>query len=77
MATRSKRVQAAGSRSRTKDGFAYLTKRLTIGKAQSAGRIAAQNAMDVMGYVVTVRDGWVVRANKDGSVERIEKLQTA
>jgi hypothetical protein len=77
MATRSKTARSGRSRWRTKDGFAYLTKRLTIGKAQSAGKAAAQNAMDVMGYVVTVQDGWVVRAYRDGHVEQIEKLQTA
>ena len=77
MATRSKTVHKRKSRWGTKDGFAYLTKRLLVGKAQSAGKIAAKNAMEVMGYVVTVKDGWVVRAHSDGSVEQIEELQTA
>ncbi len=77
MAIRSKTVHKGKSRWATKDGFAYLTKRLLVGKAQSAGKVAAKNAMEVMGYVVTVRDGWVIRAHSDGRVEQIEKLQTA
>ncbi len=74
MATKGK---TSKSRSATKDGFAYLTKKILVGKAKSAGKIAAKNAMDVMGYVVTVKDGWVVREHRDGSIDKIEKLQTA
>ncbi|WP_145859665.1 hypothetical protein [Pedobacter suwonensis] len=60
----------------TKDGFAYLTKKILVDKAKSAGKVAAKNAMEVMGFVVTVKDGWVVREHSDGRVEQIEKLQT-
>lgn len=77
MAARLKRVLKRKSNSGTKDGFAYLTKRLLVGNAQSAGKVAARNAMEIMGYVVTVRDGWVVRAHSDGRIEQLEKLQTA
>lgn len=59
----------------TKDGYYYLTKRIVISKAQSAGRAAAKNAMSVMGYVVTVKDGWVVKMYKDGQIERIQRLE--
>lgn len=64
------------SRNTTSDGFAYLTKRLLVSKAKSAGKVAAKNAMELMGYVVTVKDGWVVKEHQDGRVEQIEKLQT-
>lgn len=65
------------SRSATSDGFAYLTKRIVVSKAKSAGKAAAKNAMNLMGYVVTVKDGWVIKEHQDGKVEQIEKLQTA
>lgn len=77
MATKGKIVRKGKDSGVTKDGFAYLTKKILVGKAKRAGRAAAKNAMDVMGYVVTVRDGWVVREHRDGSIEQIEKLQTA
>lgn len=76
MAVKSKRIHRGRSRWMTSDGFAYLDKRTLIGKARSAGKIAARNAMDLMGYVVTVKDGWVVREYSNGSIEQIEKLQT-
>lgn len=65
------------SKSTTSDGFAYLTKRIVVSKAKSAGKAAAKNAMELMGYVVTVKDGWVIKEHQDGKVEQIEKLQTA
>jgi len=65
------------TRNKTSDGFAYLTKRVIVSKAKSAGRVAAKNAMELMGYVVTVKEGWVVKEHQDGRIERIEKLQTA
>ncbi|HEY1009155.1 MAG: hypothetical protein ACO1NS_09125 [Daejeonella sp.] len=64
-------------RSRTSDGFAYLTKRIVVSKAKSAGKAAAKNAMKLMGYVVTVKGGWVVKEYQDGNFEQIEKLQEA
>lgn len=72
MATKSTRI----TKYRTSDGFAYLTKRLLVSKAKSAGKTAAKNAMELMGYVVTVKDGWIVKEHQDGRVEQIEQLQT-
>jgi hypothetical protein len=60
----------------TQDGFAYLTKRTLLSKAKSAGKVAAKNAMQIMGYVITVKDGWVVKEHQDGTVEQLERLQT-
>ncbi|HEY2581159.1 MAG TPA: hypothetical protein VGI43_05115 [Mucilaginibacter sp.] len=73
MTTRAKRI----SRNRTSDGFTYLTKRILVNKAKSAGKVAAKNAMEIMGYVVTVKDGWIVKQYQDGKIEQIEQLQTA
>ena len=58
----------------TRDGFAYLTKRNTITKAKAAGKEAARKAMDLMGYVVTTHNGWVVKQFADGSIDRISKI---
>jgi hypothetical protein len=58
----------------TRDGFAYLTKRTMVTKAQSAGRIAAQKAMETMGFVVTTSKGWVVKKYADGAIVRIAKI---
>jgi hypothetical protein len=73
MKTSAKKVGRKG----TSDGFSYLTKRILVTKAKSAGRAAAKNAMEVMGYVVTVQDGWVVKQYQDGRVEQIQELQPA
>lgn len=59
----------------TRDGFAYLTKRKTITKAKAAGREAAKKAMDIMGYVVTTHEDWVVKQFADGTIERIAKIE--
>jgi hypothetical protein len=58
----------------TSDGFAYLTKRMVISKAKSAGRKAAKNAMEIMGYVIISEGGWVVKKYKDGRVEKLSRL---
>lgn len=60
----------------TADGFAYLTKRILVAKAQAAGRIAAKNAMETMGYVIVAEDGWVVRKGADGSIHRIKRIKS-
>lgn len=65
------------TKNQTSDGFAYLRKTVVISKAKQAGKFASKNAMDIMGYVVTVKDGWIVREYKNGNIERVEKLQSA
>lgn len=59
----------------TEDGYQYLTKRTLVSKAKTAGRVAAKNAMGIMGYVVTVRDGWVVKIHANGQVENLQQLE--
>ena len=59
----------------TDDGFHYLTKRTLVSKAKSAGKAAAKNAMDIMGYVVTVKDGWVVKIHEGGRIEKLQQLE--
>jgi hypothetical protein len=59
----------------TEDGYQYLTKRTLVRRAKTAGRIAAKNAMSIMGYVVTVRDGWVVKIHENGQIEQLKQLE--
>lgn len=61
----------------TQDGYAYLTKRTLLSKARSAGKVAAKSAMETMGYVVTVKDNWVVKHHEDGRIEKMRELETA
>lgn len=59
----------------TDDGYHYLTKRTLVRKAKSAGKAAAKKAMSVMGYVVTVKDGWVVKIYRDGRIEKLHQVK--
>lgn len=67
-------IKRKHSKHTTSDGYAYLTKRLLVSKAKSAGVNAAQQAMDVMGFVVTVKDGWVVREYANGATEQLQEI---
>jgi hypothetical protein len=58
----------------TRDGYAYITKRFVVRRAQTAGRLAAARAMKTMGYVVTLRGGWVIKEHQDGSIERLVRI---
>jgi hypothetical protein len=58
----------------TSDGYSYLTKRLLLSKAKSAGHNAASQAMNLMGYVVTVKDGWLVKQYASGITEQLQKI---
>jgi hypothetical protein len=53
----------------TADGFAYLDKRTLLAKAQSAGMLAATNAMEEMGYVVVLDGVNIVKKYKNGQLE--------
>ena len=53
----------------------YLTKRILLSAAKSAGKKAELNAMLVMGHIVTVQDGWVIKKFRDGTIERIKALE--
>jgi len=47
---------------------------LLVSKAKSAGTAAAQDAMELMGFVVTVKDGWVVKQYADGKTEQLQEI---
>ena len=59
----------------TKDGYTYLTKRIVVRKAKTAGKHAALKAMATMGFVITTNRGWVVKKYSNGLVKRISKIQ--
>jgi len=61
----------------TSDGYSYLTKRTLVNRARNAGKIAAKAAMDTMGFVVTVKDGWVVKEHANGAIEQMHELSKA
>ena len=54
---------------------AYLTTRALERALSKATRNLTDEAMALMGYVVTVEDNWVVKKYKDGKVERLEKIE--
>jgi hypothetical protein len=53
---------------------AYLTKEALNRATRKGSMQAAKQAMEIAGSVVTVKDGWVVRQFRNGSIERLEKL---
>ncbi len=52
----------------------YISKRLVERKSKKAFKIAAKRAMIDYGYVIIVKDGWVVKEFLSGKIEKIEKL---
>lgn len=53
-----------------------LTKKILIEAASEGFSIAAAKTMEVMGYNVIVKDGWVVKKHADGRVEKLSKLES-
>ena len=54
----------------------YLTKRILVSAARSGIRKAAKETMDIMGFNVIVKDGWVVKIYPDGTIEKLERLES-
>ena len=67
---KTKKTLATSRRSATTSPT-YLTKRVLVSAARAAGKEAATNAMRVMGYVVVVLNGAVVKKYADGRIEPI------
>lgn len=53
---------------------AYLTKRILVSSARTAGVKASRDAMKLMGHVVVSHGGYVVRKYSDGRMERIAPI---
>lgn len=69
-----KNIQSKPSKQETSDGFNYLTTRILVSKARAAGIKASANAMDLMGYIVTLEGNNVVKKFSDGKVEIISTI---
>jgi len=54
---------------------AYLTKRILQSAARKGIRHAAKETMEVMGYTIIARDGWVIRLYPDGQFVRISPIE--
>lgn len=59
---------------REKRGYAYLTTARFVSEARKAGKKAAAQSMEAMGYIMVSQDGWVVKQFKDGTIEKVEDL---
>ncbi|RAI91481.1 hypothetical protein [Algoriphagus yeomjeoni] len=56
---------------------AYLTKRDIVRVSKAAITKASDQAMKTAGYVIKAENGWVVRENQDGSIQRIKEIKGA
>lgn len=55
---------------------ASLTKRALVRAVNKGTRDKAAKAMELMGYVMKVEDGWVIKVDKDGKKTRVSELET-
>ena len=53
---------------------AYFTKRTLERALSKATRHITQDAMQRMGYVITVKRGWLVKEYSNGTRERVSKI---
>lgn len=60
----------------SKSKIKYISKRLVLRGSKKAFKQAARQAMEENGFVVIAKDGWVVKEFSDGTVEKIEKIDT-
>lgn len=60
-----------------KSNTEQITKRVVIRASKAGVKKAAKNTMNVMGYNVVAKDGWVVKEFKNGEIERIAPIHTA
>jgi len=69
-----KKETAANQKSNQKKP--YLTKRLLVSAAKRGIRKAAEETMQIMGYNVIAKDGWVVKIFADGAIEKISPIKS-
>ncbi len=50
---------------------AYLTKRALVRAVNKGTRNKAKRAMELMGYVMKVEDGWIIKEDEKGNKTRI------
>lgn len=69
------KVKISTTKSKSESNPAYLTKRILKSVTKKAFTEAAEETMDVMGYNLVAKDGWLVKVYKDGHFEKIGKLK--
>ncbi|EHQ26347.1 hypothetical protein [Mucilaginibacter paludis] len=55
----------------------YLTKRIVVRAAKRGMKAASSETMEVMGYNIIFQDGWLVKKFPDGSIQKIEPVNSA
>ncbi len=53
----------------------YLTKRILISASKQGFKKAAEETMQIMGYNVIAKDGWIVKIFLDVSIEKITQIE--
>lgn len=67
-------LYAMAGKKKNSNKTTYLTKRILVSTAKAAGTKASKEAMELMGYVVTTHNGWVVKKFADGRIEPIKRI---
>ncbi len=57
-----------------KEKLEYISKQLVERSSAIAFKIAARRAIKANGYVVVVKDGWIVKESSDGTTEQLKKI---
>lgn len=71
-----KKVYDIAAKRKSESNPAYLTRRILKSATRKAFTQAAEETMDVMGYNLVAKDGWLVKVYKDGRFEKISKLKS-
>jgi len=58
-------------------GLVYFSTRVLKRAVAKGTKSVASKAMALVGYTVKELDGWVVKEYKDGSIEKISKIEKA
>lgn len=56
------------------DKKVYITTRLLKSKSEKAFRESAEKAMEENGYVIIAFEGWIVKKNIDGTIEKLRPI---
>lgn len=64
----------AKSKRATRKTSAYLSKQTLLRAISKSSRSLSSSAMKQRGFVVTVENGWVVKKDKEGNTQQLQKL---
>jgi hypothetical protein len=60
-----------------KKGIEYISKRLVVRGTEKAFKTAANKAIKKNGYVIVVKDEWLVKEFLNGNIERIKRIDSS